>query len=301
MLIKHLTSVNVLDVSTILSIFKRAHYFSKLIKSKKKIPKILQDKIIGNIFFEHSTRTKLSFEIAAKRLGAEVINFSPASSSLSKGETLLDTLRTFEALGIDIGIIRHADDNFIEDFSQNNPFCVINAGAGKKEHPTQSLLDLFTMQQEFGDLSGLKVLICGDILNSRVAKSNISALAKFGAEVYLSGPDDLLPDRSSLPNHCKILPLDEALKESQVAMFLRIQHERHHLTEINLEAYHEEFGLTQTREKLMPTNSIIMHPGPFNRDVEIASSLIDSEKSRIFKQKQNGVYTRMAILEWILS
>lgn len=301
MLIKHLTSVNVLDVSSILSIFERAHYFSKLIKSKQKIPKTLDSKIIANLFFESSTRTKFSFEIAAKRLGASVINFSPDKSSINKGETLLDTLNTFEALGVDLGVIRHSDDNFIQSFAKSGAFPVINAGAGKKEHPTQSLLDLYTMQEEFGDLTKLKVLICGDILNSRVAKSNILALGMFGVQVYLSGPEELLPEPNSLPAHCQIMPLDQALSESHVAMFLRIQHERHHLTQIDLPAYHLNFGLTLEREKLMPKHAIIMHPGPFNRDVEIASSLIDSEKSRIFQQKRNGVFTRMAILEWILS
>lgn len=299
MLIKHLTSVSLLDAQDILSIFERADYFSKL--SKTTSENILQGNIVANLFFENSTRTKFSFEIAAKKLGAHVINFNSESSSISKGESLTDTLKTFEALGVDTAIIRHSDDAFIESIKKDFRFNIVNAGAGKKEHPSQSLLDLFTMQQEFGKLKGLTVLICGDISSSRVAKSNIEALSKFGVRILLSGPEDLMPSQDELHPSCEILEIDEAIAECDVAMFLRIQHERHHLVEIDLKNYNRDFGLNQTRANKLKKNAIIMHPGPFNRDIEISSELIESPKSRIFKQMENGVYTRMAILEWVNS
>lgn len=301
MLIKHLTSISLLDAPDILSIFERADFFSKLIQSKSNIPQILAGKVVANLFFENSTRTKFSFEIAAKRLGAHVLNFNSDSSSIAKGESLLDTLKTFEALGIDNAIIRHSDDAFIEKLKDNIGFNIVNAGAGKKEHPSQSLLDLYTMQKEFGDLNNLTVTICGDISSSRVAKSNIEALSKFNVKINLCGPKDLLPSNEDLPKNCQILPIDEALPQSDVAMFLRIQHERHHLVEIDLKNYNQNFGLNTKREKMLKDKAIIMHPGPFNRDVEIASELIECSKSRIFNQKENGVYTRMALLEWINS
>ena len=301
MLIKHLTSISLLDSQDILSIFERADYFSKLIQSKSKIKKTLENKVIANLFFENSTRTKFSFEIAAKRLGAEVLNFNAERSSISKGESLLDTLRTFEALGVENAIIRHSDDSFIESLKGELNFNIINGGAGKREHPSQSLLDLFTMKQEFGKLEGLTVTICGDISSSRVAQSNIQALAKFGVKVLLCGPEDLLPNKEELPSNCEISTIDKALKVSDVAMFLRIQHERHHLVEISIDNYNKDYGLNDKRAKLLKPTAIIMHPGPFNRDIEISSHLIESKQSRIFKQMENGVYTRMALLEWINS
>lgn len=301
MLIKHLTSISLLDPNDILSIFERADYFSKLIQKKSQIPKTLENKVIANLFFENSTRTKFSFEIAAKRLGANVLNFNAEKSSIAKGESLLDTLRTFEALGVENAIIRHSDDSFIESLKGQFSFNIINGGAGKKEHPSQSLLDLFTIKQEFKSLEGLTITICGDILSSRVAQSNIQALKKFGVKVLLCGPKELLPEKNNLEENCEISSIDEALKVSDVAMFLRIQHERHHLVELNIESYNKEFGLNDDRMKLLNNKAIIMHPGPFNRNIEIASHLIESNQSRIFKQMENGVYTRMALLEWINS
>ncbi len=235
-----------------------------------------------------------------KRLGAHVLNFDSSSSSLSKGESLNDTLRTFEALGVEIAIIRHSDDNFIHSIKDKFKFRVINAGAGKYEHPSQSLLDLFTIQQEFGRLKDLTVSICGDIANSRVAKSNIAALSLLGAKVLLSGPQELLPDSKKLPKNCATTTLDQALPECDVAMFLRVQHERHQAFELPLTNYNETFGLNKKRVALLNPKSIIMHPGPVNRDVEIEAALVEHPSSRIFKQTENGVYTRMAILDWIM-
>lgn len=237
--------------------------------------------------------------MATKRLGGHTLNFNLKSSSSSKGESLYDTFKTFEALGVDIGIIRHSDDNYIENMRDNFKFQIINAGAGKFEHPSQSLLDLFTMHQHFGKLDGLTVTIAGDIKNSRVAKSNISALKLFNCKVILTGPKELIP--KALPKHCEYKPIDEAIPESDVVMFLRIQHERHSGAEFNIDQYNEQYGLNDERVKKLKDNAIIMHPGPVNRDVEIASHLVEHEQSRIFKQMENGVYIRMAILEWMVS
>ena len=289
-----------MDTKLIISILERATFFSQSLKTKSTFEKPLKDKIVANLFFEPSTRTRFSFEVAAKRLGASVLNFDVSSSSLSKGETLYDTLRTFESLGIDIGIIRHSDDSYIESLKDKHNFHIINAGAGKFEHPSQSLLDLYTIQQEFKTLENLTITICGDIANSRVAKSNITALKKFNSKVILSGPSELMPKESELEDNCSIMPIDDAIKISDVIMLLRVQHERHSLFELNIKDYNEKYGLNHKRVKLMQDRAIIMHPGPFNRDVEILSELVEHNKSRIFKQMENGVYTRMAILEWIL-
>ncbi len=289
-----------MDPNLILSILERAAFFSNQIKNNKPFDKTLENQVVANLFFENSTRTRFSFEVAAKRLGANVLNFDAESSSLAKGETLYDTLKTFESLGIDIAIIRHSDDSYIESLRGKHGFNVINAGAGKFEHPSQSLLDLFTIKEEFGTLENLTITICGDINNSRVAKSNINALKKFNSKVILTGPPELMPKESELQDHCSILPLDEAIKVSDVLMLLRVQHERHDLFEVKTEDYNRLYGLNDKRISKLKENAIVMHPGPFNRDVEIEGHLVEHEKSRIFKQMENGVYTRMAILEWIM-
>lgn len=255
---------------------------------------------MANIFFENSTRTRFSFEVAQKRLGAHVLNFDEESSSLAKGESLYDTLKTFESLGVDIAVIRHSDDNFVQTLREEFNFATVNAGAGKNEHPSQSLLDLFTIKEEFGSFEGLKICICGDINSSRVAKSNIRALKKLGVDVYLTGPEILLPKTEELPENCTLLELDKAIEVSDVMMFLRIQHERHQTFEIPIENYNDLYGLNDKRINRMKESSIVMHPGPVNRDVEIKTHLVEHPKSRIFKQMENGVYTRMAILEWLM-
>tara|TARA_B100001971_G_C18268008_1_gene596135 strand:+ start:68795 stop:69709 length:915 start_codon:yes stop_codon:yes gene_type:complete len=300
MQIKHLTGISDLETHDIYSILEKSLFYSEQVKNKKPIHPLLQDSLVANIFFENSTRTRFSFEVAQKRLGANVLNFDEESSSLAKGESLYDTLKTFESLGIDIAIIRHSDDNFINSLRENFSFSTINAGAGKNEHPTQSLLDLFTIHQEFKTFEGLKICICGDIQSSRVAKSNIRALKKLGVEVYLTGPEILLPKSDEIEDHCTLLELDKAIEISDVMMFLRIQHERHQTFEIPIEEYNKKYGLNHERLARMKERAIIMHPGPVNRDVEILSELVEHEKSRIFKQMENGVYTRMAILEWIM-
>lgn len=199
-----------------------------------------------------------------------------------------------------MGIIRHSDDHFVEELKDTVKFQIINAGAGKFEHPSQTLLDLFTIQEEFGSLENLTITICGDILNSRVARSNIKALEKFNSKLFLTGPTELLPDPSDISGkNTKIAKLDDVLETSDVVMFLRVQHERHDVLELNINNYNKDFGLNDERYNRLKDEAIIMHPGPVNRDVEIASHLVEEKRSRIFKQKENGVYTRMAILEWL--
>lgn len=239
--------------------------------------------------------------MAAKRLGAHVLNFSAAQSSVSKGETLYDTLKTFESLDVDTAIIRHRDDNYINDIRDKFKYKIVNAGAGKYEHPSQSLLDLFTIYEEFKTFENLTVTICGDIASSRVAKSNINAFAKLGVKVHLCGPELLLPKKSEIPENCSLSNLDEAIADSDAVMFLRVQHERHEAFELEVDDYNKAYGLNHERIKLLKPKAIIMHPGPVNRDVEILSDLVEHPQSRIFKQMENGVYTRMAILDWLYS
>jgi aspartate carbamoyltransferase catalytic subunit len=254
---------------------------------------------VANLFFENSTRTKFSFEVAANRLGAHVLSFNESNSSRTKGESLYDTLKTFESLGVDTAIIRHSDDHFIEKSKDQFKFSIVNAGAGKFQHPSQSLLDLFTIQEEFKTLTGLTITICGDINSSRVAKSNIELFTKMGISILLCGPEALLPEDKDLKDGCKRMLLKDAAVESDVLMFLRVQHERHEMFELETTDYNKEFGLNDEVLSLMKDDAIIMHPGPVNRDVEIASHLVEHPRSRIFKQMENGIYTRMAILDWL--
>lgn len=252
---------------------------------------------ISNLFYEPSTRTKSSFEMAERKLGLEVIPFEVQTSSVLKGETLYDTVRTLEAIGTDIVVIRHSEDSYFSQLEKGISIPIINAGDGKGHHPTQSLLDLMTIQQEFGDFKGLTVTIIGDIIHSRVARSNADALVKLGAKVIFSGPEAWV-DKSGLPAGCEYRSIDEAVQAADVVMLLRVQHERHDgkfLFEKN--EYHVNFGLTLEREKMMKEGSIILHPAPINRGVEIADELVESPKARIFKQMENGVYIRMAVLK----
>ena len=198
-------------------------------------------------------------------------------------------------------MIRHSDDSFLAGLKSQLHYSIINAGAGKFEHPSQSLLDLFTIKEEFGSFYNLTITICGDINSSRVAKSNIAAFEKLGVKVLLAGPEQLLPKASKLPAHCVISSLDDALLQSDAVMFLRVQHERHETFNLDIDNYNTQFGLNQKRVDKMKKEAIIMHPGPVNRDVEIMGDLVEHPQSRIFKQMENGVYTRMAILDWVYS
>lgn len=245
---------------------------------------------IANLFFEPSTRTKMSFAVAERKLGLEILDFQVGDSSVKKGESLFDTARTLQAVGADALVIRHEADDWINEV-KDMTIPLINAGAGKYAHPSQSLLDAYTIYKEFGSFKGLKIVIAGDIKHSRVAHSSIGMFEKLGATVFLSGADDFIDE--DLMNY--YIDFDEAIEVCDVVMMLRIQHERHEQA-FDSSTYHERYGLTLAREKRMKDGAIIMHPAPINRGVEIASSLVESERSRIFAQMENGVYIRMAII-----
>lgn len=260
-----------------------------------KIQRATQDVFVTNLFFEDSTRTKTSFDIAQRKLGLQVVPFDITTSSLNKGESLYDTVKTLKSLGIDLAVVRHSKDKFYEELKSID-LPVINGGDGTGNHPSQNLLDLMTIRQEFGHFKGLKIGIVGDVKHSRVANSNAEALRKMGAKVYFSGPEKWF-DEGTIINGT-YLSIDDLVKEVDVLMLLRIQHERHgEKMKISLESYHRKFGLTVDREKMMKEKAIIMHPAPINRGVEIANSLVECGRSRIFKQMQNGVFARMAILK----
>lgn len=248
------------------------------------------DKKIATLFFENSTRTQYSFQVALMNLGIKVVDFDTQLSSIAKGETLYDTVRTFEALGVDGVVIRHSKDEYFKEL-ENIKIPIFNGGDGKANHPTQSLLDLMTIYEEFGKFKGLKCCIVGDISHSRVAHTNIEVMKRLGMEVYISGPE-------MFNDHCApYLPLDEAIEKMDIIMLLRIQFERHQ-EKMNMtkEEYHEKYGMTYERMLKMKKNAIIMHPAPINRGVEIADSVAECEKSRIYKQMTNGVYIRMAVI-----
>ncbi len=290
-----------LSDQTILSLIQRAHYFYSERTNRHRYNERLKNKVAMNVFLEPSTRTRSSFEMAAKLLGMEVINFMPENSSLKKGETLYDTLKTIESLGVDTIILRHSDDQVFDQLAPKIKCSMINAGAGKNEHPTQGLLDLFTLYNEFQTLQGLKLLICGDIKHSRVAGSMIVAAEKFGIELTLCGPEELMPDPSKLPASVKFADFDEMIPQVDAVMILRIQLERHESFGLSAESYFKDFGMNEERMNKMKEKSIIMHPGPFNRNIEIADAVVESPRSRIFSQVENGVYMRMSILDWLLS
>lgn len=251
---------------------------------------------VVNLFFENSTRTDLSFQMAAQRLGLQTLNFTVGHSSASKGESLQDTLETLEALGVDVVVIRHQIDWPKELEGCKFNLSLVNAGSGAFEHPTQALLDAFTMRQHFPSLRGLKVTIVGDIRHSRVARSNLHILTELGANVQFAGPDFFRPhDLPEVP----WVDLDRAVEETDVLMMLRVQHERH-AESIDVSSYHEKYGLSEQRLARLRGDALIMHPGPVNRGVEICTAAMDDPRSQILKQVSNGVEIRMAVLNWCL-
>lgn len=263
--------------------------------SKGKVLKPTKEIFVSNLFFEDSTRTKTSFDIAERKLGLQVVPFDVTSSSVNKGESLYDTVKTLQSLGVNLLVIRHKQDQFYKELKEID-LPIINGGDGTGNHPSQTLLDLMTIHQEFGKFKGLKIGIVGDVKHSRVANSNAVALRKLGAKVYFSGPEKWF-DEGAIINGT-YLSIDDLIKEVDVLMLLRIQHERHdEKMKISLTNYHKKFGLTLEREKTMKKNAIIMHPAPINRGVEIHDDLVESPRSRIFQQMKNGVFARMAILK----
>lgn len=281
-----------LSASEISSILDRAAHWDA--KAEKVIP-VLQDRFVANMFFENSTRTRFSFEMAEKRLGAQVLNFAAAVSSVEKGESIYDTVRTLESMGIDAGVIRLKPIGMLEGIAEKIGVPLVNAGDGNNEHPTQALLDLYTMKAHFGELKGLKVSIIGDIKHSRVARSNLWALQKFGAKVKLCAPENM--QAQELEAYASYVSMEEALG-ADVVMMLRVQLERHMDGILKSAAeYRLHYGLTEERAAKLPPHALIMHPAPVNRGVEIDDALVEHPQSRIFKQMQNGVPIRMAVLE----
>ncbi|MEC1668085.1 aspartate carbamoyltransferase catalytic subunit [Bacillus sp. FSL K6-1005] len=285
---KHLTTMSELSTGEIKDLLQTAQDL-KNGKTDHQLP----GKFAANLFFEPSTRTRFSFEVAEKKLGMNVLNLDGTSTSVQKGETLYDTIRTLESIGVDACVIRHSEDEYYKELVGHVNIPILNAGDGCGQHPTQSLLDLMTINEEFNTFKGLTVSIHGDIKHSRVARSNAEVLTRLGARVLFSGPPEWQDEENTFGVY---VSMEEAVETSDVVMLLRIQNERHQ-SAVSQEGYLNEFGLTVERAERMKQDAIIMHPAPVNRGVEIDHSLVESEKSRIFKQMQNGVFIRMAVLQ----
>jgi aspartate carbamoyltransferase catalytic subunit len=295
--VKNLLGIKDLTREDIELIFQTAAKFKDVINRPIKRVPSLRDVTIANIFFENSTRTRLSFELAEKRLSADVVNFSSSSSSVKKGETLLDTVNNILAMKVDMVVMRHASPGAPHFLAKHIDANIVNAGDGTHEHPTQALLDTFTLHQKFGNLEGLKVAIIGDILHSRVALSNIFALQKLGAEVMVCGPITLLPKFISSLGVQVELDIEKALAWCDVANILRIQLERQQIKYFpSLREYSLYYGVNKSLLDSLNKEITIMHPGPINRGVEISSDVADSKHSIILEQVENGVAVRMAVL-----
>jgi aspartate carbamoyltransferase catalytic subunit len=299
---KHLLGIKHITKEDIQLIFHTAENFKEVINRPiKKVPS-LRDVTIANLFFENSTRTRISFELAEKRLSADTINFSAAASSVKKGETLLDTVNNILSMKVDMVVMRHPAPGAPQFLADRIDANIINAGDGTHEHPTQALLDSFSMRERIGELNGKKIAIIGDIKHSRVALSNIYCLKKLGAEVCVCGPPTLLPKHiESLGVH-KSYNLKETLEWCDVANVLRIQLERQDIQYIpSKREYNQYFGINLALLKSLKSVPVIMHPGPINRGIELDSDVADSEYSIILQQVENGVATRMAILYLLAS
>lgn len=297
---EHLLGIKDLTAEDIDLIFRTADSFKEVLgRPIKKVPS-LRDITIANIFFESSTRTRVSFELAEKRLSADTVNLSSSGSSVSKGETLVDTVNNILAMKVDMVVLRHPDPGAALFLSRNVDARIVNAGDGTHEHPTQALLDAFSIREKLGRVKGVKVLICGDILHSRVALSNIFCLQKLGAEVMLCGPTTLMPKHIESLGVRVEHDLDKALAWCDVANMLRIQLERQGGDGIanfpSLREYAMLYGLDLERYKRIGRDVVIMHPGPINRGVEVTSQVADHANSIILEQVENGVAIRMAVL-----
>ncbi len=295
--VNHLLGIKDLTQTDILTIFQMAEQFKEVINRPiKKVPS-LRDITIANVFFENSTRTRISFELAQKRLSADVVNFSASNSSVSKGETLLDTVNNILAMKVDMIVMRHSSAGAPHFLSKHINAAIINAGDGTHEHPTQALLDTFSIREKLGEVAGKKVAIIGDISHSRVALSNIFALQKLGAEVTLCGMPTLIPKFISQLGVKVSHNLRETLEWCDVANVLRIQLERQEVKNIpSLREYSLYYGINKELLDSLKKEIVIMHPGPINRGVEIDSDVADSDHSIILNQVENGVAIRMAVL-----
>jgi aspartate carbamoyltransferase catalytic subunit len=305
---KDLLGIRELSVEEITTILDTAGSFKEVsARAIKKVP-ALRGKTVINLFFEASTRTRTSFEIAAKRLSADAVNITASTSSVSKGESLIDTAQNLQAMSPDAIVIRHSSPGVPHQLSRLVSASIINGGDGAHEHPTQALLDAFTIREHKGDIRGLNVAIAGDITHSRVARSNVHLLTKLGAHVRIAGPRTLIPidydkligDSEGTLTVCD--HIDDAIAGSDVVMMLRIQRER--MTDAffpSLKEYSVQYGLTLRRLELAASDCIVMHPGPVNRGIEISSEVVDSARSLILDQVTNGVAVRMAILFLLIS
>jgi len=295
--VDHLLGIKYLNEDDLHLIFETADHFKEVINRQiKKVPS-LRDITIANLFFENSTRTKLSFELAEKRLSADVINFSASQSSISKGETLIDTVNNILAMKVDVVVMRHPTPGAALFLSKNVEACIINAGDGTHEHPSQALLDVYSIREKFGELRGKKIAIVGDILHSRVALSNIFALKKLGAEVRLCAPKSLLPKHIKTLGVTTSTDLMQTLKWCDAANMLRVQNERMDLSYFpSTREYSQLYGLNKKKLESLKKEIIILHPGPINRGVEITSDVADSKNAIILNQVENGVAIRMAII-----
>jgi aspartate carbamoyltransferase catalytic subunit len=295
--VNHLLGIKELSLQDIELIFETADTFKELINRPiKKVPS-LRDITIANVFFENSTRTRLSFELAEKRLSADVLNFSSSSSSVNKGETLIDTVNNILAMKVDMVVMRHPSAGAAKFLSENINASVINAGDGTHEHPTQALLDAFSLREKFNSFKDLNIAIVGDILHSRVALSNIFCLQKLGANVMVCGPSTLIPKYIKELGVKVSNNLDEALLWCDAANMLRIQLERQDVQYFpSLREYSMRFGLTQKKLDNINKEIVILHPGPINRGIEISSEVADGKNSVILPQVENGVAIRMAVI-----
>ena len=300
--VDHLLGIKYLKSSDINLIFKTADNFKRIINQPiKKVPS-LRDISVANLFFEDSTRTKLSFELAEKRLSAEIINFSSSSSSVRKGETLLDTVNNILAMKVDIIVLRHPNPGASVFLSRNVNAKIVNAGDGTHEHPTQALLDAYSIREKFGVVKGKKIVIVGDIIHSRVALSNIYCLQKLGAEVKVCGPNSLIPKHINALGVSHFSNLNEALEWCDIANVLRIQLERQSVNYFpSIREYAMIYGINKDVLDNLSKEIVIMHPGPINRGVELSSDVADSKHAIILDQVENGVAIRMAILYLLAS
>jgi aspartate carbamoyltransferase catalytic subunit len=300
--VNHLLGIKDLKKEDIELIFSTADNFKDVINRPiKKVPS-LRDITVANLFFENSTRTKLSFELAEKRLSADTVNFSASGSSVKKGETLIDTVNNILAMKVDMVVMRHASAGAAKFLSENVNSVIVNAGDGAHEHPTQALLDAFSIREKLGSVKGKKVVIVGDILHSRVALSNIFCLKKLGAEVMLCGPTTLMPKYISELGVIIEHDLMKALQWCDVANMLRIQFERMDTKFFpSTREYVMQYGLTKEKLQRLKKDIVIMHPGPINRGVELSSDVADSKNSIILDQVENGVAVRMAVLYLLAS
>ena len=294
---RHLIGIKNINEEDIQLIFETADNFKNVINRPiKKVPS-LRDITVANLFFESSTRTRVSFELAERRLSADIVNFAASSSSVSKGETLLDTVKNILAMKVDMVVMRHPAPGACVFLADRIPANIVNAGDGTHEHPTQALLDAFSLREKFGDLQGKKIAIIGDILHSRVALSNVFCLLKLGAHVRVCGPPTLIPKHYGELGVSVSHNIQETLEWCDAANVLRIQLERQNINFFpSLREYHQYFGITRERLERLDKEIVIMHPGPINRGVEISSDVADGAHSIILDQVENGVAVRMAVL-----